>query len=146
MVDWMAEQVRGAFGAPLYLPLVLAAVGVLAAGAAVSSGAVRRRLGDAGHAFATGFLAAVLAVLAVLSVENYVKTDYFRYGSHLNAYEFFHYYLGSKYAEELGYTRLYAAALIADDETGRKWDHPSKMIRNLETGGYVAADRCSGVP
>ena len=140
MVDWIAEQVRSAFGAPLYLPLVLAAVGVLAAGVAVSSGAVRRRLGDAGHAFASGFLAAVLAVLAVLSVENYVKTDYFRYGSHLNAYEFFHYYLGSKYAPELGYTRLYAAALIADDETGRKWDHPSKMIRNLETGGYVAAD------
>lgn len=140
MVDWMAEQVRGAFGAPLYLPLVLAAAGVLAAGAAVSAGAVRRRLGGPGHAFASGFLGAVLAVTAVLSVENYVKTDYFRYGSHLNAYEFFHYYIGSKYAGELGYTRLYAAALIADDETGRKWAHPSKMIRNLETGGYVLAE------
>ena len=85
-------------------------------------------------------LAALLAVTALLAVENYRATDYYRYGTYLNAYEFFHYYLGSKYQGELGSTRLYAAALIADDETGRKWNHASGAIRDLATGGYVSAE------
>jgi hypothetical protein len=89
---------------------------------------------------ARGFLLALLVAVTLLAVENYRATDYYRYGTYLNAYEFFHYYLGSKYQGELGSTRLYAAALIADDETGRKWNHSSGAIRDLATGGSIKAD------
>ena len=53
----------------------------------------------------------------------------------LNEWEFFHYYLGSKYAPELGYYGLYEAALLADQET---WQgYKSSFIRELKTGKIV---------
>ena len=47
-------------------------------------------------------LLAALAVLAALAP--FVWTNFFNwhYGGYLNTYEFFHYYLGSKYAAEVG--------------------------------------------
>ncbi len=87
-----------------------------------------------------GFLFCVLLIGSLLAAANYFDFARFRYGAYLNAYEFYHYYLGSKYAPELGYTRLYAASLIADQETGMKWNDSRKQIRNLDTGRYVASD------
>lgn len=83
-----------------------------------------------------GMLVAVLVLLAALALWNYVGQGAFRYGRYFNAYEFYHYYLGSKYAREIGYTNLYNASLVADDETGLKYSNSTKAIRNLETGGY----------
>ncbi len=140
VLSWLADAVRSAFGAPLYTVLPLAAIFIAAAGAVVARPAVKHLTGGAGNALARGFLMALLAVTGLLAVENYRATDYYRYGSYLNAYEFYHYYLGSKYAREVGYTRLYAATLIADEETGLKWSHSSKTIRDLSTGGYVNAE------
>lgn len=54
---------------------------------------------------------------------------------YLNAYEFFHYYLGSKYAAELGYSDLYESALVALKETGRR-DLPA-TVRDLKAGRPV---------
>lgn len=82
-------------------------------------------------------LTAVLAVVGVLSAFNYVATDYYRFDSFLNAYEFYHYYIGTKYAREVGYTEMYAASLIADSETGMKWKDKSGTIRDLGTGRHV---------
>lgn len=84
--------------------------------------------------------AIMLAVCAALAVGNY--TDFGRWpdGRYVNGWEFFHYYLGSKYQPELGYTRLYAAALVADVETGRKFTHEKDAIRNLANGGCVQVD------
>ena len=43
---------------------------------------------------------------------------YWATGKHFNAYEFYHYYLGAKYAPELGYAGLYRATFVADVENG----------------------------
>ena len=137
MLTGMAGAVESLFGLPLRFVLPVAAVALACGFALLARPAVRLLTGEKGAAFARGLLSAFLAFAALLAVENYRATDYFRYGSYLNAYEFYHYYLGSKYARELGYTRLYAASLIADDETGRKWAHKTGTIRDLSTGGYV---------
>ncbi len=87
-----------------------------------------------------GFLFATLLTTAAVAMVNYLDYFNFRYGRYLNAYEHYHYYLGTKYAQEIGYTGLYAASLIADDETGRKYNNDKKSIRNLATGGYINVD------
>ena len=56
---------------------------------------------------------------------------------YLNCYEFFHYYLGSKYAPELGYSDLYEAALVAQKEAGQR-DLPTS-VRDLVHGRSVPA-------
>jgi len=55
--------------------------------------------------------------------QNWEKLRYF------NPYEFFHYYVGGKYAREVGYTRLYDAAVLVDRDTG--FAHRSGEIANL---------------
>ena len=88
-----------------------------------------------------GFLLASLCICAFLAVGNYIDSfGQWRYGTFFNAYEFYHYYLGSKYAKEIGYTGLYAASLIADDETDRKYSNPQNTIRNLVNGTYISVD------
>ena len=113
MLSFLAAQLEQGFGVSLCVVVCLSAVGVAAAYALLSRPAVRLAAGQGFVDGARGFLFAVLAASALLAVENYRATNYYRYGTYLNAYEFFHYYLGSKYQGELGSTRLYAAALIA---------------------------------
>ncbi|MCH8149045.1 MAG: hypothetical protein IH987_13865, partial [Planctomycetes bacterium] len=81
--------------------------------------------------------AVILTILAALAVGNYIDFGQWTRDRYVNGWEFFHYYLGSKYALELGYTELYAAALVADEETGRKFTHEKDSIRDL-TGGRCA--------
>jgi hypothetical protein len=140
MFSYVAAQVQHAFGAPLCIVLSVSGISLALAYAVLARPSLRLLAGRDFADGAYGFLLALLAATALLAVENYRATDYYRYGTYLNAYEFFHYYLGSKYQGELGSTRLYAAALVADDETGRKWNHSSGTIRDLATGGYVKAD------
>jgi energy-converting hydrogenase Eha subunit A len=72
-----------------------------------------------------GALLALVGLLGFLlwTGQNWEKGRYF------NPYEFFHYYVGSKYARELGYTRLYDAAVLVDRETG--FAHRSNDLANL---------------
>lgn len=79
----------------------------------------------------------LLGACAALAIGNYTDFGHWPHGEYVNAWEFFHYYLGSKYAPELDYTELYAAALVADIETGRKFSHPKDSIRNLHTAGCI---------
>lgn len=98
-------------------------------------------LGTVMSGIVRGVLLASLCICAFLAVGNYIDSfGQWRYGTFFNAYEFYHYYLGSKYAKEIGYTRLYAASLIADDETDRKYSNPQNNIRNLVNGTYIAVD------
>ncbi len=98
------------------------------------------KVGGAITGFIRGLLVAVLLCLAFLSVENYLNFGRGRYGTYLNAYEFYHYYMGSKYAHEISYDRLYEASIVADKETGMKWKNPKGKIRNLSTGKHVPPD------
>ncbi|MCX8065092.1 MAG: hypothetical protein N3G21_07960 [Candidatus Hydrogenedentes bacterium] len=98
-------------------------------------------LGETLSGFFRGVLVGILLICAFLATGNYIDSfGQWRYGTFFNAYEFYHYYMGSKYAREIGYTRLYAGSLIADEETGRKYSNPQNTIRNLATGAYISVD------
>lgn len=84
-----------------------------------------------------GLLGAVLAGLAAFSLTVYTAYQW-RSGTYLNGYEFYHYYLGAKYAPELGYTELYNATILAESELKRPLS--GRTIRNLDSGAIVRAD------
>ncbi len=101
---------------------------------------------QAGNAVAARRVLAALGVLAALSVPVYFNFFNFHYGGFVNPHEFFHYYLGSKYAREIGYFDMYNAALVADDETGMAFRPVDGHIWDLRTYTYrrvgdVLADR-----
>jgi hypothetical protein len=53
--------------------------------------------------------------------------------------ETFHYYVGSKYFRELGYTRLYRCVAVADAEAGRAARVRQRRLRNLDTNSLEPA-------
>lgn len=70
-----------------------------------------------------------LGCLAVLSYCAWSNLFQFHYDSPIHRHEFFHYYLGSKYSNELSYTRLYRCAALADIEDG--FLKEDRLIRDL---------------
>ncbi len=86
--------------------------------------------------FVSGVLLAVLLASVYLGFWNYTA-PHWRNRGYFNAYEFYHYYMGSKYAKEIGYTNLYNATLVADQGTEARFQ-PS-TVRNLDTHGLSAA-------
>ena len=54
-----------------------------------------------------------------------------RYSNYYHRHEFYHYYLGSKYSQALGYTRLYECTMIAEVENGRGAQVQKREIRDL---------------
>lgn len=81
-----------------------------------------------------GVVASVLVASVGLGFVFYTASHW-RNGTFLNGYEFFHYYLGAKYAPELGYTGLYAASWEAQRENGDA--RLPTVIRNLKTEGMM---------
>jgi hypothetical protein len=66
-----------------------------------------------------------------------------------HGWEMFHYYVGAKYAPELGYTRLYQCAAVAEADLGSARQIEPRMLRDLRddtlvSGQAVLADasRC----
>jgi hypothetical protein len=54
-------------------------------------------------------------------------------GRPLHLHDFFHYYIGSKYYAELGYTRIYRCAAVAEMQRGRARQIAGRWTRNLDT-------------
>jgi hypothetical protein len=73
----------------------------------------------------------VALALATLSAWWYLHQGTFDTWIHRN--DTFHYYIGSKYFDELGYTRIYHCAAVADAEEGLRWLVLGTQIRNLKT-------------
>lgn len=86
--------------------------------------------------FLQGILNAFLAGTLALAFLNYVQTQW-RIGDYFNEYEFFHYYVGGKYAPEVGYTGMYEASLVASAELNPR--QRVEKIRDLETGRMIPA-------
>src|SRR5262249_2852575 len=57
------------------------------------------------------------------------------YAESYHPWEFFHYFLGSKYHHELGYSRLYACTAVAQSELGpaMEMEVNARKVRNLDT-------------
>jgi hypothetical protein len=83
---------------------------------------------------------AALAAMALVAAANYFDYGRFRYNSYLNEWDAYHYYVGTKYIRELGYTHLYEATLAADAETGLRYRNPQHRVRSLVTYDPVDAD------
>jgi hypothetical protein len=98
--------------------------------------------------------ALVAAGLATAAVAAYASVPWSHFGGY-HVHEQFHYYLGGKYTRELGYERLYACTVVAEDELGTQAGagytagqtldlaaelrEPSATVRDMATGGMVAA-------
>ena len=113
--------------------LVVVAVLIVAAYAVLESQAVAHRLSAAACRLARRVLLAVLGLASVLAVATYTDFGIFRYGTYLNEWDFYHYYVGTKYAPELRYTDLYGATLLADAQGGLRYRNPRGEMRDLAT-------------
>ncbi len=124
------------------LARVLIGIAMLAclAHAVIATPRFAQRVTARAQRIARSVLLAVLGVAALLSVAVYLDFGVFRYGTYLNEWDFYHYYLGSKYAPELGYTKLYGATLLADDESGLRYHNPQNAIRDLTTAELVPVE------
>jgi hypothetical protein len=60
-----------------------------------------------------------------------------RYSQYYHRHELYHYYLGSKYFEEIGYSRLYACTAIAEVELGRGANIKKRRIRDLSAENLI---------
>ena len=84
----------------------------------------------------------LLIVLGIVSCASWWNLGRFHFtGSYIIHYhEFYHYYLGGKYAPELGYTRLYDCTLVAEDEYAHPGPRLAQLtIRDLRTNVLVPA-------
>jgi hypothetical protein len=75
-------------------------------------------------------VAFVLAALAFIAYFDFFNPKV-RYPEYYHRHEFFHYYLGSKYTKELGYTRIYECSAIAEVELGRGAQIRKRELRDL---------------
>lgn len=89
---------------------------------------------------------AVAAVLMVASIATYFHYFELPAGSFYHRWEMFHYFLGSKYARELGYERLYVCAALADAETGNREHVEQRRMRDLRNDAIVSASEALRAP
>ena len=75
----------------------------------------------------------LLAGLALIAFASWWNLGHFNYPDYVQVHEHYHYYLGSKYFTELGYTRLYQCTAVADVEAGLGKQVADRWIRNLGT-------------
>jgi hypothetical protein len=80
-----------------------------------------------------------LVVAALVAAANYADYGRARYGTYVNEWDTFHYYLNTRYLPELGYRGLYAATLVADAETGLRYR--GTEVRDLDTYDLVPVER-----
>ncbi|HVT09373.1 MAG TPA: hypothetical protein VHO67_18060 [Polyangia bacterium] len=80
----------------------------------------------------------LLMVLGVLSFCAYWNFFSFHFGNYVHMWDTFHYYIGSKYFNELSYDRLYECVAVADsEEPGLRRRVELRKIMNLRTNMMV---------
>ncbi|MBI5533697.1 MAG: hypothetical protein HY898_13335 [Deltaproteobacteria bacterium] len=77
------------------------------------------------------------AVLAVAAIACFFQFFHLSYKGYYHRWELFHYYMGSKYAKELSYERIYVCAAIADAETGNLKVVKHRKLRDLRVNTLV---------
>jgi hypothetical protein len=73
----------------------------------------------------------VAITLAVLGIGAYFRFGDLGYSNYYHRWEFFHYYLGSKYDRELGYERLYLCTAVAQIDLGQGNEVRARKFRDL---------------
>jgi hypothetical protein len=75
----------------------------------------------------------LLMALGAISALTYVNLGFFHFGNFTHDWEWTHYYVGSKYFDELSYDRLYECIAIADVESGLAKRVEKRKLTNLRT-------------
>jgi hypothetical protein len=80
---------------------------------------------------------ALLVVVAVASFAGYYNWGAYRFPDYAHPHELFHYVVGGKYFNELGYTRLYDCVNAVDAEQGLRARAESRPVRDLRDNVIV---------
>ncbi len=83
---------------------------------------------------------AVAITLAVLGLGAYFRFGDLGYSNYYHRWEFFHYYLGSKYDRELGYERLYLCSAVAQIDLGQGNEVRARKFRDLSEDVLAPTD------
>src|SRR5690606_2875017 len=106
-------------------------VGLCLLGALLLIAEVRaRRMGVRLRERTVKWIAIAMTALAFLTYFDFGNPNV-RYREYYHRHEFYHYYLGSKYFEEVRYTRLYDCTLVAEVENGRRSQVARREYRDL---------------
>ncbi|MGE5176620.1 MAG: discoidin domain-containing protein [Hyphomicrobiales bacterium] len=100
-------------------------------------GAALRRRGVPDHA--KRLRDVLLLVLGLIGYLGYYNWGQYHFSARVHTYEFFHYYIGSKYFPELGYTDIYDCACLAEAEQGYRRRIELRTIRDLHRNELVPA-------
>src|SRR5262245_1086952 len=123
-MTWLGPQeVNGIKAATAAAGALLLAAGALRGGA---------RGSRPGRAFD-----ALLAALGVLAAACWWNLGPFHFPGFGHVSETYHYYVGSKFFPELGYTRLYRCTALADAEAGLREEVEARYARDLDTNRNV---------
>jgi hypothetical protein len=77
------------------------------------------------------------SILAVAAIACFFQFFHLSYKGYYHRWELFHYYMGSKYAKELSYERIYVCSAIADAETGNLKVVKHRKLRDLRVNLLV---------
>jgi hypothetical protein len=80
----------------------------------------------------------MLAAIALASCLGYYDWGSYHHPDYVHEHEFFHYFVGAKYFRELGYSRLYECASLADSEEGLTRRVELGTVRDLSTNELVS--------
>lgn len=83
---------------------------------------------------------AMLLALGIIGFTGYFNWGGYHFPNRIHYHEFFHYYIGSKYFPELGYSNLYECASLAEAEQGFRRRVELRTIRDLQTNRKVTSD------
>jgi len=86
-----------------------------------------------------GAVLAVLGATAIFGWWNFGRANFS--AGLIHYHEFFHYFLGSKYFPELGYTGLYDCVAAADVQAGYPDRVATRWIRDLKTNELMGGER-----
>ena len=89
----------------------------------------------------------LLAVIGIVAFACWWNLGRFHFDAgYLQLNDQFHYYVGSKYVQELGYTRLYECTAVADDQDGLHNQVQRRWMRNLVTNDLERTSAILGNP
>jgi len=128
---WTLSHFVRVHGGTVRMVLALLGAVLLAWGYSLSRRGAARRFGRLRDA--------LLIALAVLGYSGYYNWGFLHFGNRIHYHEFFHYFIGSKYFPELGYTHLYECANVAEAEQGFRRRVELRTIRDLRKNELVSA-------
>lgn len=81
----------------------------------------------------------LLLALGIVGFVGYFNWGGYHFPARIHYHEFFHYFIGAKYFPELGYTRIYECASLAEAEQGFRRRVELRTIRDLRRNEIVPA-------